>query len=104
MIQEIKMSTQEEIKMSEEVKEITKKRVYKKKTDVSNDDCPKPKAKRQPKLKKDAVIEPILDTTKQLEEIIMSEMKAESEIKKMVDENELSVSTRGEGGFGSTGI
>ena len=81
MIQEIKMSAQEEIK------EVTKKRVYKKKTEVSNEDCPKPKAKRQPKLKKDAVMEPMLDTTKQLEEIIMSEMKAESEIKKMVDEN-----------------
>ena len=88
MIQEIKMSAQEEIKMKEEeVKEVTKKRVYKKKTEVSNDDCPKPKAKRQPKLKKDAVMEPMLDTTKQLEEIIMSEIKAESEIKKMVDEN-----------------
>ena len=98
MIQEIKMSAQEEIKMSEtkmsetkmkeeEMKEVTKKRVYKKKTEVSNDDCPKPKAKRQPKLKKDAVMEPMLDTTKQLEEIIMSEIKAESEIKKMVDEN-----------------
>ena len=87
--EEIKMSAQEEMKMSaqEEMKEVTKKRVYKKKTDVSNDDCPKPKAKRQPKLKKDAVMEPMLDTTKQLEEIIMSEMKAESEIKKMVDEN-----------------
>jgi DNA-directed RNA polymerase II subunit RPB2 len=71
----------------EEIKEVTKKRVYKKKTEVSNEDCPKPKAKRQPKLKKDAVMEPMLDTTKQLEEIIMSEMKAESEIKKMVDEN-----------------
>ena len=97
MIQEIKMSVQEETKMSaqeetkmsaqEEIKEVTKKRVYKKKTEVSNEDCPKPKAKRQPKLKKDAVMEPMLDTTKQLEEIIMSEMKAESEIKKMVDEN-----------------
>jgi len=89
MIQEIKMSAQEETKMSaqEEIKEVTKKRVYKKKTEVSNEDCPKPKAKRQPKLKKDAVMEPMLDTTKQLEEIIMSEMKAESEIKKMVDEN-----------------
>lgn len=97
MIQETKMSAQEETKMSaqeetkmsaqEEIKEVTKKRVYKKKTEVSNDDCPKPKAKRQPKLKKDAVMEPMLDTTKQLEEIIMSEMKAESEIKKMVDEN-----------------
>ena len=86
MIQEIKMSAPK-MSAQEEMKEVTKKRVYKKKTDVSNDDCPKPKAKRQPKLKKDAVMEPMLDTTKQLEEIIMSEMKAESEIKKMVDEN-----------------
>jgi DNA-directed RNA polymerase beta subunit len=62
----LKMSTQEEIKP---------KRTYKKK--VVDPDVVKPKAKKQTKL----------DTTKQLEEIIMGEIKAEEEIKKMVDEN-----------------
>ena len=62
----LKMSTQEEIKP---------KRTYKKK--VVDPDVVKPRAKKQTKL----------DTTKQLEEIIMGEIKAEEEIKKMVDEN-----------------
>jgi DNA-directed RNA polymerase beta subunit len=80
------MSTQEEIKP---------KRTYKKKVVVTEGQVmdqvqeqvqeQKPKAKRQSKAKK--VDESILDTTKQLEEIIMGEMKAEEEIKKMVDEN-----------------
>jgi DNA-directed RNA polymerase beta subunit len=83
IIEEFKMSTQEEIKMSQELIQ-PKKRAYNKKV---VDGSEKPKAKRQPKLKKDAGIESMLDTTKQLEEIIMSEMHAESEIKKMVDEN-----------------
>lgn len=83
IIEEFKMSTQEEIKMSQEQIQ-PKKRAYNKKVVDGSD---KPKAKRQPKLKKDAGIESMLDTTKQLEEIIMSEMHAESEIKKMVDEN-----------------
>ena len=79
---ELKMSTQEEIKP---------KRTYKKKVVVTEDKVmdqvqdQKPKAKRQSKAKK--ADESILDTTKQLEEIIMGEMKAEEEIKKMVDEN-----------------
>ena len=65
----LKMSTQEEIKP---------KRTYKKKVvdpDVVNE--VKPRAKKQTKL----------DTTKQLEEIIMGEMKVEDEIKKIMDEN-----------------
>ena len=83
--QEIKMSAQEqeqEIKMSDV--EVKKKRSYKKKTDVASTSvegevCQKPKAKRTKK--------GTMDITKQLEEIVMSEMKAESEIQKMVDEN-----------------
>ena len=72
----LKMSTQEETKP---------KRTYKKKVVDPNvvvvvDDQPKPKAKRQSKSTK-------LDTTKQLEEIIMGEMKVENEIKKIMDEN-----------------
>ena len=79
---ELKMSSQEEIKP---------KRTYKKKVVVTEDKVmdqvqdQKPKAKRQSKAKK--ADESILDTTKQLEEIIMGEMKAEEEIKKMVDGN-----------------
>ena len=79
------MSAQEqeqEIKMSDV--EVKKKRSYKKKTDVASTSvegevCQKPKAKRTKK--------GTMDITKQLEEIVMSEMKAESEIQKMVDEN-----------------
>jgi len=70
-----KMSTQEQTKP---------KRTYKKKVVEADvhiaEDQPKPRAKRQAK-------STILDTTKQLEEIIMGEMKAEEEIKKMVEEN-----------------
>ena len=56
-----------------------KKRVYKKKTEVVGGAEPKPK--RQSKAKAQN------DTTKQLEEIILSETVIETEIKKMVDEN-----------------
>ena len=68
-----KMSSQEQTKP---------KRTYKKKVvEVENTVVEvKPRAKRQTK-------STILDTTKQLEEIIMGEMKAEEEIKKMVEEN-----------------
>ena len=65
----LKMSTQEEQKP---------KRTYKKKVvdpDAVNE--VKPRAKKQTKL----------DTTKQLEEIIMGEMKVEDEIKKIMDKN-----------------
>jgi len=68
--------------MSTQEQTIKPKRTYKKKVvdpDVV-DDQPKLKTKRQSKTTK-------VDTTKQLEEIIMGEMKAEEEIKKMVDEN-----------------
>ena len=71
-----------ELKMSTQEQTIKPKRTYKKKVvdpDVV-DDQPKLKTKRQSKTTK-------VDTTKQLEEIIMGEMKAEEEIKKMVDEN-----------------
>jgi len=61
------MSTQEEQKP---------KRTYKKKV-VDPNVVVKPKAKKQTKL----------DTTKQLEEIIMGEMKVEDEIKKIMDKN-----------------
>lgn len=70
----LKMSTQEQTKP---------KRTYNKKVvnpEVVNE--VKPRAKRSKKIE-----EPKLNTTKQLEEIIMGEMKAEEDIKKMVDEN-----------------
>ena len=72
MNQELKMSTQE-----------IKKRTYKKKTDVILIDGEQPEVKPKAKrTKKESQ-----DITKQLEEMVMSEMKAETEIKKMVDEN-----------------
>jgi DNA-directed RNA polymerase II subunit RPB2 len=65
----LKMSTQEEQKP---------KRTYKKKVvDPDAVNKVKPRAKKQTKL----------DTTKQLEEIIMGEMKVEDEIKKIMDKN-----------------
>ena len=68
------------LKMSStNAEEEPKKRVYKKKTEVAGGAEPKPK--RQPKAKAQN------DTTKQLEEIILSETVVETEIKKMVDEN-----------------
>jgi DNA-directed RNA polymerase II subunit RPB2 len=70
----LKMSTQEQTKP---------KRTYNKKVvnpEVVNE--VKPRTKRTKKIE-----EPKLNTTEQLEEIIMGEMKAEEEIKKMVDEN-----------------
>ena len=69
---ELKMSTQE-----------IKKRTYKKKTDVILIDGEQPEVK--PKVKR--AKKESQDITKQLEEMVMSEMKAETEIKKMVDEN-----------------
>lgn len=72
----LKMSTQEEIKP----KRTYKKKVVDPNVVVVDDNQPKPKAKRQSKSTK-------LDTTKQLEEIIMGEMKVEDEIKKIIDEN-----------------
>ena len=77
-----KMSTQEtEInqKMSNQEPEIKKKRTYKKKTDVEGE-LKGGEVKSSTKKPKNTI-------TKQLEEIIMSEIKAESDIKKMVDEN-----------------
>lgn len=68
--------------MSTQETEIKKKRSYKKKTDVCEEiqtNEVKPKAKRTKKEE--------TNITKQLEEIVMSEMKVETEIKKMVDEN-----------------
>lgn len=87
---ELKMSAQEQTTIIEQ----PKKRVYKKKTvteeTVTAEGCniteTKPKRQTKPKTKAKTVEEP-MDTTKQLEEIIMSEMKMETEIKKMVDEN-----------------
>ena len=77
-----KMSTQEQTKP---------KRTYKKKVVEANvhiaEDQPKPRVKRQANSTIQDTNSTILDTTKQLEEIIMGEMKAEEEIKKMVEEN-----------------
>ena len=89
---ELKMSAQEQTTIIEQ----PKKRVYKKKAEkesviegcinIANITESKPKRQTKPKTKAKAVEQPI-DTTKQLEEIIMNEMKMECEIKKMVDEN-----------------
>lgn len=76
------MSTQEtemNQKMSNQEPEIKKKRTYKKKTDVEGE-LKGGEVKSSTKKPKNTI-------TKQLEEIIMSEIKAESDIKKMVDEN-----------------
>jgi DNA-directed RNA polymerase beta subunit/intein/homing endonuclease len=86
MNQELKMSTEEQPKITEQ----PKKRVYKKKAVIeetlTDAVIAEKKPKRQTKPKAIAKEEP-MNTTKQLEEIIMSEMKMETEIKKMVEEN-----------------
>jgi DNA-directed RNA polymerase II subunit RPB2 len=84
---ELKMSAQEQTTIIEQ----PKKRVYKKKTvteETVTEGCKitETKSKRQTKAKAKVLEEP-MDTTKQLEEIIMSEMKIECEMKKMVDDN-----------------
>jgi len=83
---ELKMSTEEQTKIAEQ----PKKRVYKKKAvvedAVTEAVVAEKKPKRQTKPKAIAKEEP-MNTTKQLEEIIMSEEKMNLEIKKMVEEN-----------------
>ena len=83
---ELKMSTEEQTKIAEQ----PKKRVYKKKSviedAVTEAAIAEKKPKRQTKPKAIAKEEP-MNTTKQLEEIIMSEEKMNLEIKKMVEEN-----------------
>jgi DNA-directed RNA polymerase beta subunit len=83
---ELKMSTEEQTKIAEQ----PKKRVYKKKAvvedAVTEAVIAEKKPKRQTKPKAIAKEEP-MNTTKQLEEIIMSEEKMNLEIKKMVEEN-----------------
>lgn len=83
---ELKMSTEEQTKIAEQ----PKKRVYKKKAvvedAVTDAVIAEKKPKRQTKPKATAKEEP-MNTTKQLEEIIMSEEKMNLEIKKMVEEN-----------------
>jgi DNA-directed RNA polymerase beta subunit len=79
LVSECKMNIEILTMSSTNAEEEPKKRVYKKKTEVAGGAEPKPK--RQPKAKVQN------DTTKQLEEIILSETVIETEIKKMVDEN-----------------
>jgi DNA-directed RNA polymerase II subunit RPB2 len=79
------MSTEEQTKIAEQ----PKKRVYKKKAveeTLTETVIAEKKPKRQTKTKAKVLEEP-MNTTKQLEEIIMSEEKMNLEIKKMVEEN-----------------